>query len=57
MFLKQKAPFILTYNNEERMHELLVSCQQPLAKDLAQNMSIKIIGYKYARKEVGTIYT
>ena len=40
-----------------RMHELLVPYQQPLAKDLAQNMSIKIIGYKYARKEVGTIYT
>ena len=39
------------------MRELLVRSQQPLAKELAEFMGIKIIGHKYARKEAGTIYT
>ena len=39
------------------MIELLVSSQQPLAKELAEYMGIKIIGHKYVRKEAGTIYT
>ena len=45
------------YVNEERMIEVLVSSQQPLAKELAEYMGIKIIGHKYFRKEAGTIYT
>ena len=45
------------YINEERMIELLVGSQQPLAKELAEYMGIKIIGHKYVRKEAGTIYT
>ena len=39
------------------MIELLVGSQQPLAKELAEYMSIKIIGYKYVLKEASTIYT
>ena len=39
------------------MIELLVESQQPLAKELAEYMGIKIIGYKYVRKEASTIYT
>ena len=39
------------------MGELLVGSQQPLAKELAEYMGIKIIGYKYVRKEASTIYT
>ena len=39
------------------MTELLVRIQQPLAKELAEYMGIKIIGYKYVRKEASTIYT
>ena len=45
------------YINEEWIIELLVSSQQPLAKELAEYMGIKIIGHKYVRKEAGTIYT
>ena len=45
------------YINEEGMIELLVGTQQPLAKDLAQYMGIKIIAHKDIRKEAGTIYT
>ena len=45
------------YINEESMIELLVGGQQPLAKELAEYMGIKIIGHKYVRKEAGTIYT
>ena len=45
------------YINEEGMCELLVRSQQPLAKELAEYMGIKIIVYKYVRKEAGTIYT
>ena len=45
------------YINEEGMIELLVGGQQPLAKELAEYMGIKIIGHKYVRKEAGTIYT
>ena len=39
------------------MHELLVASQQPVAKELAEYMGIKIIGYKYVRKEADVIYT
>ena len=39
------------------MTELLVRIQQPLAKELAEYMGIKIIGHKYVRKEAGTIQT
>ena len=45
------------YINEEGMIELLVGSQQPLTKELAEYISIKIIGHKYVRKEAGTIYT
>ena len=45
------------YISEEGMIELLVGSQQPLAKELAEYMSIKIIGYKYVLKEASTIYT
>ena len=45
------------YINEESMIELLVGGLQPLAKELAEYMGIKIIGHKYVRKEAGTIYT
>ena len=45
------------YINEEGMIELLVGNKQPMAKELAEYMGIKIIGYKYARKEANTIYT
>ena len=45
------------YINEEGMIELLVGSQQPLAKELAEYMGIKIIGHKYVHKEAGTIYT
>ena len=45
------------YINEEGMTELLARIQQPLAKELAEYMGIKIIGHKYVRKEAGTIYT
>ena len=45
------------YINKHGMRELLVRSQQPLAKELAEFMGIKIIGHKYARKEAGTIYT
>ena len=44
------------YINEERMRELLVGSQQPLAKKLAGYMGIKMIGHKYVRKEASTIY-
>ena len=40
-----------------KISKLLFSSQQPLAKVLAQYMSIKIIGYKYVRKKAGTIST
>ena len=39
------------------MIEQLVGSQQPLAKELAEYMDIKITGHKYVRKEAGTIYT
>ena len=39
------------YINEVGIYDLLVSSQQPLAKELAEYMGIKIMGYKYARKE------
>ena len=39
------------------MIELLVGSQQPLVKELAEYMGIKIIGHKYVCKEAGTIYT
>ena len=45
------------YINEEGMIELLVGNQQPVAKELAEYMGIKIIRHKYVRKEGGTIYT
>ena len=45
------------YINEEGMTELLVGSQQQLAKEIAEYMGIKIIGYKYVPKEAGTIYT
>ena len=45
------------YISEEGIIELLVGNQQPLAKELAEYMDIKIIGHKYVRKEAGTIYT
>ena len=45
------------YINEERIIELLVGYQQPLAKELEEYMGIKTIGHKYIRKEAGTIYT
>ena len=45
------------YINEEGMIGLLVGTQQPLAKELAEYMGIKIIGHKYVHKEAGTIYT
>ena len=45
------------YTNEEGIIELLVGIQQPLAKELAEYMGIKIIGHKYIHKEAGTIYT
>ena len=35
---------------------LLVGSQQPLAKELAGYMGIKITGYKYVLKEAGTTY-
>ena len=38
------------------MCELLLGSQQPLAQELAEYMGIKRIGYKYVRKEAGTIY-
>ena len=43
--------------SEDGMIELLVGSQQPLAKELAEYMSIKIIGHKYVCKEACTIYT
>ena len=39
------------------MRQLLVGSKHPLAKEFAKYMGIKIIGYKYVRKEAGTIYT
>ena len=39
------------------MIELLVGSQQPLVKELAEYMGIKIIGHKYVCKEASTIYT
>ena len=45
------------YINDERMCELLVGSQLPLAKELGEYMGIKVIGHKYVRKEAGTIYT
>ena len=45
------------YINEEGIREPLVGSQQPLAKELAEYMGIKIIGHKYVRKEASTIYT
>ena len=45
------------YINKEGMIELLVSSQQPLAKELPEYMGTKIIGYKYVRKEASTTYT
>ena len=39
------------YINEVGIYDLLVSSQQPLAKELAEYMGIKIMGHKYARKE------
>ena len=47
----------ILYINEEWMIELLVGSQQPLAKELAEYMGIKIIGHKYIHKEAGGIYT
>ena len=46
-----------TYINEEGVIELLVGSEHPLAKELAGYIGIKIIGYKYVRREAGTIYT
>ena len=45
------------YTIEEEMIELSVVSQQPLAKELAEYMGIKIIGHKYVRKEAETVYT
>ena len=45
------------YIKEEGMIELLIGSQQPMAKELAEYMSIKLIGHKYVRKEADTIYT
>ena len=45
------------YINEEGMCELLIGSQQPLAKELAEYMGIKIIGHKYVHKEASTIHT
>ena len=45
------------YINEEGIIELLVSSQQPLAKELTEYMGIKIIGHKYVHKEASTIHT
>ena len=45
------------YISEEGMIELLVESQQPLAKELAEYMGIKVIGCKYVRKEASTFYT
>ena len=42
---------------EEGIHELLISSQQPLAKEIEKYLGIKIIGCKYIRKEAGTICT
>ena len=39
------------------MRELVIGIQQPLAKELAEYMAIRIIGHKYVRKEASTIYT
>ena len=39
------------YINEEGIIELLVSSQQPLAKEHAEYMGIKIIGHKYVRRK------
>ena len=39
------------------MIELLVGSHQPLARELAEYMGIKIIGHKYVRREAGTIHT
>ena len=44
------------YISEDGICELLVGSQQPLAKELAEYIGIKIIGHKYFRKEAGTIY-
>ena len=44
------------YIIEDGMCELLLGSQQPLAQELAEYMGIKRIGYKYVRKEAGTIY-
>ena len=43
--------------SEEGMCELLVGSKQLLAKELAEYMGIKIIGYAYVNKEARTIYT
>ena len=53
----KKSQFDEYYINEDGMCKLLVGSQQPLAKELAEYMDIKIIGYKYVRKEAGTSYT
>ena len=45
------------YINKEGRRELLVRSQHLLAKELAEYMGIKIVEYKYVRKEAGTIYT
>ena len=45
------------YINEDGMCELLIGSQQPMEKELAEYMGIKIIGHKYVRKEADTIYT
>ena len=39
------------------LYELLVSSQQTLARELAEYMGVKIIGYNYFRKKSVTIYT
>ena len=45
------------YINEDGICELLIRRQQPLAKELAEYMGIKIIGHKYVHKEANTIYS
>ena len=45
------------YFNKEGMRKLLLGSQQPLAKELAEYMDIKIIWHKSVRNEVSTLYT
>ena len=53
---KDSQKFV-TYIGEEGIIELLVGSQQPLTKEPAEYMGIKVIGHKYIRNEADTIYT